>query len=197
MMPDAPPIADGHTQAELRRASLRARRYLTTDERNQRSRKITRRIVRLPEFVAARTVGCFISMHDEVDTSALIAHCWRVNKCVFVPVIDRKGAMAFAELLPETVLSRNRFGIWEPRDAVTIRGRKLDVVVTPVVAFDDEGNRIGMGGGYYDRCFDFLGHRRIWRSPKLVGIAFECQRVEKIVPNPWDIRLHRVCTERS
>jgi len=154
-------------------------------------------MVRLPEFVAARAVGCFLSMRDEVDTSALIAHCWRMGKELFVPVIDRAGTMSFAKLEAESVLTRNRFGIWEPQHESSVRGRDLDVVITPLVAFDDERNRIGMGGGYYDTCFDFLRHRRIWRSPKLVGIAFECQRVEKISPNHWDIGLHRILTERD
>ena len=65
----------------------------------------------------------------------------------------------------------------------------LDVVITPLVAFDEYGHRIGMGGGYFDRTFSFLGNRQSWFHPKLVGLAFACQKVEKIQPNPWDIRL--------
>jgi 5-formyltetrahydrofolate cyclo-ligase len=65
-----------------------------------------------------------------------------------------------------------------------------------VVAFDARRHRVGMGSGYFDRCFAFLKHNRQWQRPKLIGVAFECQRVEKIVPNPWDVRLYKLVTER-
>ena len=73
----------------------------------------------------------------------------------------------------------------------------LDVCIVPTVAFDDAGHRIGMGGGYYDRCFEHLVHRTHWSQPKLVGFAFECQRFEHIDPSPWDVPLDYVFTERE
>jgi 5-formyltetrahydrofolate cyclo-ligase len=70
-------------------------------------------------------------------------------------------------------------------------------VLTPLVAFDEQHNRIGMGGGYYDRSFAFLKNRKQLIQPKLIGLAFDCQRVEKITANPWDIRLYSVITETT
>ena len=95
----------------------------------------------------------------------------------------------------ETELTLNRFGIWQPLSGRSLDVCELDVVVTPLVAFDQNGNRIGMGGGYFDRTFAFLRHRDNWLRPKLIGVAFECQQVEEISPNPWDIRLFRIFTE--
>jgi 5-formyltetrahydrofolate cyclo-ligase len=103
--------------------------------------------------------------------------------------------MHFREVLRETTLRKNTYGIWEPVHGDFIDVRLLDIVVTPLVAFDEHGNRIGMGGGYFDRCFSFLRHRTRWLQPKLIGLAFDCQKVEEITPNPWDIPLYRVYSE--
>ncbi len=73
----------------------------------------------------------------------------------------------------------------------------LDIVITPLVAFDSSGNRIGIGGGYFDRCFSFLKGRKIWLHPKLNGLAFDCQRFDSNAPNPWDIGIYRVIMETT
>ena len=85
--------------------------------------------------------------------------------------------MTFAELEPSATLAANFFGILEPKLGRKIDARELDLVLTPLVAFDDRGVRIGVGRGYYDRCFRFLRHRSHWRRPKLLGVAYELQRV--------------------
>ena len=105
--------------------------------------------------------------------------------------------MNFIEVRPDSDLKINRYGLWEPAFGAKILVNALDTVVTPVVAFDEAAHRIGMGGGYFDRAFVFLRHRQHWLQPKLVGLAFNCQKVEKIKANPWDIRLYRVITEAN
>ena len=147
------------------------------------------------EFRSARKIACYLPMPDEVDTLAIVERAWRANKRVFVPVLRKRGKMSFLELRPTTTLTRSGFGLWEPLDGAEVSPRDLDLVITPTVAFDREQHRIGMGGGYYDRCFAFLKHRRNWLRPKLAGVAFASQKVEKISPNPWDIRLYRVFTD--
>ena len=184
------------SSAEQRQLALAARRALSDAERMQKSELICDRVCSLQTFYASKTVGCYLPMHDEVDTRAIIQRAWRATKRVFVPVLRSGAQMVFCEITPETVLEQNRFGVYEPVRGVLIDARKLDVVVTPTVAFDDENNRIGMGSGYYDRCFSHLRHRTTWITPKLIGVAFDCQNIEKIIPSPWDIRLYRVVTER-
>lgn len=73
----------------------------------------------------------------------------------------------------------------------------MDVVVVPLVAFDVHCHRVGMGGGYFDTTFSFLSQAALWRKPRLVGVAFDCQRVGAIIPNAWDIPLDAVVTERA
>jgi 5-formyltetrahydrofolate cyclo-ligase len=179
----------------LRLDARAARRSLSAAERTRASRTITDRFLNSRHFLGSETLGCYVSTWEEVDTGAIIERAWRANKRVFLPVTTMSGGMRFCETLPETVLARNHFGLWEPLNSAAIELRQLDVVVTPLVAFDDHGNRLGMGGGYFDRAFAFLRQRSHWLHPKLIGIAFECQRVEKISPNPWDIPVFRVLTE--
>ena len=136
-------------------------------------------------------------MFDEVDATTIIDRAWSAKKRVFAPVIEANSGMTFQAIVPDTRIEQNSFGIWEPRSGREVAPNLIDLVITPLVAFDNDCHRIGMGGGYFDRAFSFLRNRRHWLRPKLVGVAFECQKVEKIEPSPWDIRLYRVITESN
>ncbi len=176
---------------ELRTQALQRRRALDSAKRITASKAICDRVIASPEFRAAARIACYLPMPDEVDTRAIIERAWCANKRVFVPVTRQSGDMTFRDIRPDTTLRKNRHAIWEPEDGDFISPRRLQLVVTPTVVFDEENHRVGMGGGYYDRCFRFLRHRKRWFQPKLIGVAFACQKVEKIRPNPWDIRLYR------
>jgi 5-formyltetrahydrofolate cyclo-ligase len=188
-------ISINDTNAKLRSAALEARRSLTENDRRNASSKICERIIHSHEFMSARLIACYLPTSDEVDPTAVIQRAWCANKRVFVPVIDTHGTMNFCEVTPDTVITRNHYGIWEPVSGMFANTRSLDIVVTPLAAFDIHNNRIGMGGGYYDRCFRFLRNRRKWLRPKLIGAAFACQEAKNITPNSWDVPLYRVVTD--
>lgn len=190
-------IRSANAQSILRRSAIAARRALDDKSREVASSKICQRVIRSHEFLSCKTLVCYLPAYDEVDPTAIIERAWRAKKRVFAPVITMRGAMTFRKITPNTVLRRNEYGLWEPESGPCIAAKHCDLVITPVVAFDDFDNRIGMGSGYFDRCFAFLKHRRRWRRPKLTGLAFDCQKVEKIAPNPWDIRVYQVITETS
>lgn len=187
--------ASHSSAATLRDKAKDARRSMHAFERELASRQITDRFLNSHHFLSSHSIACYLAAWDEVDTSAIIERAWRAKKRIFAPVVGTQGLMSFHEMRPETTLTRNRFGLWEPQSDEIILPADIDMVVTPVVAFDEQRNRIGMGGGYFDRAFAFLRGRQCWLRPKLVGLAFECQKVEKILPNPWDIRLYRVFSE--
>ena len=181
--------------ADLRSNALRARRAMSPAIRDSASAKICSRVIRSHEFFAADAIACYLPMPDEVDPGRIIERAWCAKKRIFCPVMENRGKMFYRRLERDTPLERNRFGLWEPVDGDIIPARQLDLVLTPLVAFDDENNRIGMGGGYFDRHFAFQRRPQRWLRPKLLGLAFACQKVEKIAPNPWDIRLYGVVSE--
>jgi len=184
-----------NSSQEFRRRGQSARAQLDADLHSQYSLSACTHFLRSSLFLNAQNLACYIATGHEVETSLVFERAWRMKKSVFAPVVINDCDMQFVRITRNTRLERNQFGIWEPVSGHHIEARKLDVVVTPLCVFDDARHRIGMGGGYYDRSFRFLRHRQHWFHPKLAGFAFECQKVEKITPNPWDIRLYRVFTE--
>ena len=134
-------------------------------------------------------------MADEVDVWPLIERAWRSGKRIFVPVVRKKFRLSFHHLTPDTTLATSRYGIAEPVDGEQIAVDRLDTILVPLVAFDDECNRIGMGGGYYDRALARHRYLQKYRRPKLIGLSFACQQVSRIPASPWDIRLFQIYTE--
>jgi 5-formyltetrahydrofolate cyclo-ligase len=145
-------------------------------------------------FRRAQRIAVFLAFDGEPTLARVIDAAARAGKRIYAPVITR-SRMRFAELDLDARLGTNFFGILEPDPSRRIDPRKLDLVLTPLVAFDDRGVRIGVGRGYYDRCFRFLGPRQSWRRPKLLGVAYEIQHVPVIAREPWDVPLWGAVTE--
>jgi len=182
-------------QSKLRNAGRVARETLSDRERYLASEKIAENVIRSCWFQRASFVACYLSTPDEVATWSIIQRAWNMKKRIFAPVLKKNGSMQFCELTTDTSIRVNQLGIAEPISDEIISPRMLDIVITPVVAFDDTGHRVGMGGGYFDRTFSFLRGRKHLFHPKLIGVAFACQKVEKISPNPWDIPLFDTINE--
>jgi 5-formyltetrahydrofolate cyclo-ligase len=179
---------------ELRLALRAKRRALPNTARAEADRAIHAHLRRLPEFRRARRVASFLAFDGEPSLTPVIDAARRQGKHVYVPVL-RGLTMTFAAIEPGGTLRANFFGILEPALGTKIDARELDLVLTPLVAFDDYGVRVGVGRGYYDRCFRFLRHRSHWLRPKLLGVAYELQRVAPLVPSGWDVPLWGVVTE--
>lgn len=184
-------------QSTTRRDARHRRDTMPEPDRVSASGIIANRITRMPIFVRSRLIACYLSIGSEVDTSAIILRAWRMKKRIFVPDTRGGGKLSFREIRPDSEFASGPFGIPEPIGGSVLAASLFDLVIVPVVAFDSDHHRIGMGGGYYDRTFSFLGQRKLFLKPKLVGIAFACQKVDKIAPNPWDIRLFRIITQAS
>lgn len=136
-------------------------------------------------------VASYIAMPSEVQTTSLNAALAGVGAQVHAPVV-RGQTMHFAPLRPP--LRRASTGNWQPPLQACCMPKHLDVVLLPLLAFDLAGNRLGMGGGYYDRCFAAYRNRGLKR-PLRVGLAFDWQRADSLPAQPWDVPLHAVVTE--
>ena len=147
----------------------------------------------------SRHIAAYLASDGEIDPLPLIQRLWKLGKKLYLPVLapfaERK--LWFARFEPGDRLVFNRYGIPEPERRRLIKPCNLDLVFTPLVAFDSNGHRLGMGGAYYDHSFAFLGKRTRLYKPKLVGLAYEFQKQAAIDVNHWDIPLHAVVTETT
>ena len=152
--------------------------------------------------IAARTLlrtrslrfGCFLSADGEVDTQPLIARALSRRSQIWLPCLGQPK-LRFRRYAEGMQLRTGDFGILEPTCGEVRRAADLDVIFMPLVAFDASGNRLGMGGGYYDRSLASLRHHSCYKRPRLIGIAFQLQQVPELQSCRWDIPLDGVLTE--
>jgi 5-formyltetrahydrofolate cyclo-ligase len=185
----------------IRRLVRERRRALSNHERDHLSARLSARITRSPLFHNSRTLALYLPNDGEVDLTAVAQAAWSMGKRCFLPVLSPlyHNRLWFAPYTAESTLELNRFGIPEP--ALNWRAMRpvwtLDLLLMPLVAFDPQGNRLGMGGGFYDRTLAYLARRSQWRKPHLVGTAFEFQRFPTLPNEPWDVPLEGVITEAA
>ena len=195
------PVHDAPRKNDLRKILRARRRALSARHQKQASIGLCRQLARLPAFIRAHRLAVYIANDGEIDLQPLIELAWRLNKLVCLPVLHpfRHGHLLFMPYHPYQALAYNRFGIPEPlcdhSDLCPVW--TLDLVFTPLVGFDSVGNRMGMGGGFYDRTFSFIDKRTKPHDPILVGVAHECQKVETIPSEHWDISMRFIATETS
>ncbi|MHB8623123.1 MAG: 5-formyltetrahydrofolate cyclo-ligase [Sulfuricaulis sp.] len=187
-------------KSDLRR-TLRARRTaLSVEEQRLAARQLAANVVSARVFLASRHIACYLPNDGEIETQHVIEHIRQRRKICYLPVLSglAHDRLWFAQATPNTRWLPNRFGIPEPavptRDL--IRAQQLDLILMPLVGFGDNGNRLGMGGGFYDRSLEFLLRRR-WHRPHLLGLAYDFQRVDGLLADPWDIPLEGVITDQA
>jgi len=176
----------------------RHRRALGRRARESHARELARRLSASLCLRRGRRIACYLANDGEISLMPLIQDLWKRGKSVYVPALH--GAkLWFLPMAHDTPLTPNRFGIPEPDLGPQARcsPRALDLVLVPLVAFDEHGTRLGMGGGFYDRTFAFLRHRTSWCRPRLIGVGYEFQRVVRLPTRPWDVVLHGAATERG
>jgi len=186
---------------ELRRALRARRRALPAHLRAAAADALAVRAAALRIFRVARRISFYLANDNEIDPLALMARAQARGKQCYLPVLSRINGdrLWFAPLRRDTRLRANRFGIPEPvvLPRELVRAAALDLILVPLVGFDVDGNRLGMGGGFYDRSLDFLRGREYWRKPHLVGLAYDFQRVDTLPVNDWDVALTAVVTDHA
>ena len=189
------------SRPQLRRQLRKARRALTGSQQQQAARGLYRQLAQHPLFRRARHISLYLPTDGEIDPRLLLRAAQRRGKATYLPVLSAwpRTKMVFQRIRPGEKLLPNRFRILEPQ-VNPARQRKvwaLDLVLLPLVGFDEEGGRLGMGGGFYDRSLAYLERRKSWRKPTLMGLAHECQKVGKLAQASWDVPLQGTVTDRQ
>ena len=141
-------------------------------------------------------IAIYCSVNNEVATMQIIKHLWTKDKALFLPII-KSNQLVFGSYKSGDNLSNNKFDIPEPttQREELITADVLDLVIVPLVAFDSDCNRLGMGGGYYDRALAFKRTSSKTSSPLLIGLAYELQKVNILEMNSWDIPMDGIISE--
>ena len=178
------------TKKEIRKDANAARLALTKEEWQNFSNKITEKMISLPEFIEASHIFCFMDFKGEVCTDGIIQAALSMEKIVYIPRVEGE-IMYFYRYESEDDLVISNFGIEEPAPGAVPADVFEGLMVVPGVSFDKNCNRLGFGGGYYDR---FLSeHTRIFKA----AVAFECQLCDRIPTAPHDINPDLLITERD
>lgn len=169
----------------VRELLAQKRRLFSKEDVAEQSSKVVAIVEQMPCFQSAKTVLIYYPTHNEVDLLSLIKR-YKKEKMFLFPVVHRK-AMTVCPYEGNQKMHRGKFNIPEPTTEPYVGD--IDLILVPGVGFDKSGNRLGRGGGYYDK---FIG--RIGKKTLLVGVGYDFQLVEEIPANSWDKRLDYVVT---
>lgn len=184
------------TRTQLRQTIRDKRRALTVNEQLTAADQLHQRVSVYLQQHKNTKVALYLSNDGELCTLPLIQWCWQQNLNVYLPVIHpfAKGHLLFLRYTPKTKMAKNKFGIAEPKLDITLvcPAADIDVIFTPLVAFDKTGARLGMGGGFYDRTLAQL--KALGTNTRIIGLAHDCQCVDQIPLEAWDMPLQQIFT---
>lgn len=187
------PLSSRH----LIRQQIRQRRqHLTAGHQHQASLALLQQAQQCEKIEQAQHIALYLSNDGEISTRPLINWLWQTNRQVYLPVLHpfSNGHLLFLHYSPDTHMTTNRYGIQEPKLDIRLVQplNNIDVICTPLVAFDQSGQRLGMGGGYYDRTLHQWHQYQC--GPYPLGLAHDCQYVEHLPSEAWDVPLPKILT---
>ncbi|MBE8168425.1 MAG: 5-formyltetrahydrofolate cyclo-ligase [Shewanella sp.] len=178
----------------LRKSVRKQRNAISRQQQEHFSLQGALRMLDWLEGKQVNRVAIYLSNDGELDTKPLIEKLWEKSIQVCLPVLHpiNEGQLLFLHYDAQSTMRHNRYGIEEPcldiRNVIPVSN--IDVIITPLVAFDLYGNRVGMGGGYYDRTLANIDGKKTW----VVGFAHDCQQVPLVPTEYWDISLSTIVT---
>ncbi|MBU3004416.1 5-formyltetrahydrofolate cyclo-ligase [Paraglaciecola arctica] len=191
--------SDVQSRQQIRLTYRKKRQLLSPLHQAEAASQILTTCLRSTGLPQAKTIACYIANDSEVNPQRIIQFCWQQGKRVLLPVLHpfSKGHLLFVEYHPNSATRKNIYGIDEPivtsSNICTLEN--IDLILTPLVAFDAKGNRLGMGGGYYDRTLAPI--RRDSIATQIIGLAHTCQQTDKIIADSWDIPLNGIATPKQ
>lgn len=196
MTPMTPTATMADQRSALRRAVLRRRAAVDPSTRVAFSAALLDALTSDPRLRAASDVGIYDAMASEAPTRQAMAALWARGTSVYLPQVRGK-VMRFVRVRPDDALQTHALGMRQPSGTWLVRLLELDVLLMPLAGFDLTGQRLGLGGGFYDRAVATRRHRRAWRRPWLIGLAFETQRLDAVPAMRHDVPLDAVITENG
>lgn len=181
------------------RKHIRFKRQVLSTAENKRSGSLLIQQLEKNNLLSPyQHIACFLSFDGEISTAEVIQSIWRTNKTCYLPKLVLKtntmpNSLLFLPYSQSSKMVNNQYGIPEVNDEQPIEVAKLDLVLFPLVAFDKSGNRLGMGGGFYDATFEAI--KKTENRPKFIGLAHDFQQIENIPKEAWDLPLDGVCTQ--
>lgn len=187
--------------SKLRKILRERRQQLTSQQQQDHAQKAYQFLTESNLLNGVKRVAVFLTRDGELSTKHLIDQLWQMDEIeVYLPALETVSnrCMQFSRYTPTSTLFLSRFKIPEPEVSASeqLAAAELDLIITPLVGFDSTGNRIGMGGGYYDSTFAFKQNDPT-SKPLLVGWAHSCQGVEQLDKQPWDVPINAIITENG
>ncbi len=181
---------------ELRQSLAERRRALTPAERISAAQGLRRSLELLPEYLTDSRVAGYWASQGELPLNLVMPPLVARGQQFLLPVIGADHQLRFARWHSDDAVQPNRYGIPEPANiSELLEPFQLDLVFVPLLGFDRRGNRLGHGGGYYDRSFAFLNEQVRPTEPLLVGIGYAFQEQPRIEECEWDVPLDFVATD--
>jgi 5-formyltetrahydrofolate cyclo-ligase len=186
-----------HSHDEMRQHNRKRRAELRPQQLEQACATLAYKIIELDAYRQAQRLAVYFAVNGEISLDPVIDHALAIGKQVYLPNLDQQS-LRFSPYFREQKMRINKFRLPEPdvADDEMLQPDELDLVLAPLVVFDENCNRIGMGGGFYDRSFAMRKSPQV-TAPVLIGVAHELQKVERIVPEEWDVRLDLVVTDQA
>ena len=192
-----------NVRSGLRKEIRQRRNVLSVEEQLTASLKLTEQLSGHSKIRSAQHIALYLANDAELDPVNFIHWCWQQGKHIYLPVIHpfSPGNLLFINYHRSSVMVKNKYGILEPKlDVRYVRHvNQIDVICTPLVAFDTTGARLGMGGGFYDRTLTTWYQKyhlkgKVNAKPYPIGLAHDCQLVDNIPCELWDIPLPEIIT---
>ena len=181
---------------QIRQVIRSRRQQISPEQQTSASQILIEQFKQHPLISRAERIALYLATDGELDTSPVIEWCWQQHIAVCLPVLHpfSKGHLLFLHFTADSPMSTNRFGIIEPQlnCQQIVPLSSIDIICTPLVAFDQQGNRLGMGGGFYDRTLTKWHHQRL--GPYPIGLAHDCQEVDSVPTEHWDVPLPEILT---
>ena len=192
-----------HSRSQLRKTLRAARSNIPPKMQQQAAQRICDALITDPIFLRSKHIAFYMAVEGELSTERIALLAENRGKKCYLPLISdfirpwESTRLLFQHFSPRACdLKPNQYGILEPQSdpKYSANPALLDLVIAPLVAFDSKLNRMGMGKGYYDRTF---GKALKWRRPRLLGLAYTSQQVDRLESTSLDVPMDGILTEQG